>query len=326
MKSLKVNSQPFFSVVVPVYNKAPYVARAINSILNQTFQDFELIIVCDPSIDNSNEEVAKFVDSRIRIFHRDKPGPGGYAARNLGVKQSKAEWITFLDADDIWYPAHLENSFNAVNQNKEIDFGFFNSSIAYGNDNFKKRRFNIEEQILSSIELLKIYAKNDIIHTNSIFVKKRILIKSGLFPDGKAKRGGDSDLWLRIILCSSNCFVSNTVTSVYYFENSGVVKNSNTAGSLHPVTLTVKSKIKDAKYSNSCKDTMVRLSNRKSLRLYILTKRFGSFKYRDLRNIFYSKLNLTEWFKVLILLTPYYVAIKTIKLLFKKFSGVVRFP
>src|SRR5690554_4317093 len=110
---------PFFSVVIPVFNKEPHVARAINSVLEQTFNNFELIVVCDPSSDNSNFEVEKFEDPRIRIFYRDNPGPGGYAARNLGVEVAKAEWIAFLDADDEWYPWHLSEIFQRLRQFSE---------------------------------------------------------------------------------------------------------------------------------------------------------------------------------------------------------------
>jgi glycosyltransferase involved in cell wall biosynthesis len=102
---------PFFSVIVPVYNKEKYVSRAISSILNQSFDDFELIIICDPSSDNSNLEVLKFHDSRIKIFNREIPGPGGYAARNLGIENSNGKWIAFLDADDEWYSNHLSEAF-----------------------------------------------------------------------------------------------------------------------------------------------------------------------------------------------------------------------
>src|SRR5690625_1627721 len=102
---------PFFSVVIPVYNKELYVARAINSILNQSFKDFELIIVCDPSTDSSNSIVRKFSDRRIKVFNRNKPGLGGYAARNLGIKNSSGQWISFLDADDEWYLDHLQKMY-----------------------------------------------------------------------------------------------------------------------------------------------------------------------------------------------------------------------
>ena len=92
------------SVVIPLYNKGPHIARSINSVRSQTFQDFELIIVNDASTDNSLGEVARFKDPRINLYHREKPGPGDYAARNLGIEKAKAEWIAFLDADDEWMP------------------------------------------------------------------------------------------------------------------------------------------------------------------------------------------------------------------------------
>ena len=106
-----MNLRPFFSVVIPVYNKGPHIHRSIISLLNQTFQDFEVILINDASTDNSIEEINKFKDKRIRVFQRNEPGPGGYAARNLGIKEAKGEWIAFLDADDEWMTDHLEKMF-----------------------------------------------------------------------------------------------------------------------------------------------------------------------------------------------------------------------
>jgi len=96
--------KPFFSIVIPVHNKAPYLGRSIGSVINQNFTDFELILIDDASADRSLVEMQKFADPRIRILHRDAPGAGGYAARNLGVMEAKAEWVAFLDADDEWLP------------------------------------------------------------------------------------------------------------------------------------------------------------------------------------------------------------------------------
>ncbi|MDI9370841.1 MAG: glycosyltransferase family A protein, partial [Synergistota bacterium] len=74
------SSTPFFSAVIPVYNKGPHVARAIRSVLAQTWQNYELLLINDASTDESLEEMQKYTDPRIRILHRDTPGPGGYAA------------------------------------------------------------------------------------------------------------------------------------------------------------------------------------------------------------------------------------------------------
>src|SRR6056297_1231579 len=106
----------FFSVVIPLYNKEPHVARCIRSVLTQTHQDFEILIVNDASTDNSVGEVNKFEDTRIRLVHREEPGPGGYAARNLGIKLAQSEYIAFLDADDEWLPDHLLNMKNIIHK------------------------------------------------------------------------------------------------------------------------------------------------------------------------------------------------------------------
>ena len=113
---------PFFTAVIPVYNKGPHVARAIKSVLDQTFQDFELVLVNDASTDNSLAEMKRFADPRIRILHRDSPGTGGYAARNLGIGEAKAEWVAFLDADDEWYPKHLERMKEIIAKFPDVKF------------------------------------------------------------------------------------------------------------------------------------------------------------------------------------------------------------
>ena len=99
---------PFFSIVIPVYNKRPHIGRSVGSALKQTFTDFELVVINDCSTDGSVDEVLRFKDHRIRILDREEPGPGGYAARNLGTKVARAAWVAFLDADDEWRPYHLQ--------------------------------------------------------------------------------------------------------------------------------------------------------------------------------------------------------------------------
>jgi len=96
---------PTISVVIPLYNKGPHIARALNSVLNQTFQDFEVIVVDDGSTDDGADIVKGFNDPRIRLIHQENQGVS--AARNLGIDEARAELIAFLDADDEWLPDHL---------------------------------------------------------------------------------------------------------------------------------------------------------------------------------------------------------------------------
>ena len=87
------------SVIIPTYNRAHLVGRAIRSVLNQTYQDFEIIVVDDCSTDNTEEIVKGFNDHRIRYMRHDR-NRGGSAARNTGIKASQGKYIAFLDSDD----------------------------------------------------------------------------------------------------------------------------------------------------------------------------------------------------------------------------------
>lgn len=101
-----MNTSPLFSVVIPLYNMGTSVGRALQSVLAQTLQDCEIIVINDGSTDNGKSVVAAYTDSRIRLL--DQPNAGVSAARNHGIREAHSEWVAFLDADDIWLPDHLE--------------------------------------------------------------------------------------------------------------------------------------------------------------------------------------------------------------------------
>lgn len=101
------------SVIIPLYNKVHTIVNTLNSVLNQTYQDFEVVIVNDGSTDNSVEVIKQnFNDSRIRIINQKNAGVS--AARNRGVKEAKGDWIAFLDADDEWLPEYLSTLISAL--------------------------------------------------------------------------------------------------------------------------------------------------------------------------------------------------------------------
>lgn len=97
---------PKISVVIPLYNKGFIISETLNSVLAQTFTDFEIVIVNDGSTDNSFEIVSQYSDDRIRLYNQENKGVS--KTRNAGIEYSKSELIAFLDADDYWHPNHLE--------------------------------------------------------------------------------------------------------------------------------------------------------------------------------------------------------------------------
>ncbi|HEX8562855.1 MAG TPA: glycosyltransferase family 2 protein [Flavobacterium sp.] len=97
----------FFSVVIPLYNKQAFVAQTLESVLTQTFQDFEILVVDDCSTDGGKDVVRQFTDTRIKLISHET-NKGLSAARNTGIKSSQADYIAFIDADDRWKPQFLQ--------------------------------------------------------------------------------------------------------------------------------------------------------------------------------------------------------------------------
>lgn len=251
------NIDPFFSVVIPVYNKKPHIRRCIDSVLNQSFKEFEVIIVCDPSTDGSTDEVLKYTDPRIKVLKRDLPGPGGYAARNLGIKNASCEWICFLDADDEWDKNHLSEKLTYIYRFPNLDI--FSGSWKIKNkdnellDDFSK--FNNKDIFLDLTE----YVKNEALNRRAIFTSvltiRKSIIEDNQFPDGKINMGGDVDTWIRCIFSSSGVYFINKTLTYYHTDSvSMVTKNSYIDPLLHIETtnrlleLTEKPKLK--KYLN----------------------------------------------------------------------------
>lgn len=201
-----------FSVVIPLFNKAPHIERAIASALGQTLPPHEIIVVDDGSTDGSLEIVRAMKDARITVLTRSPPGPGGYAARNLGVEKVTGDWVAFLDADDLWYPDHLINLSNAIKACKQpVGCAFSRFMVR---EEGKDREYPIAKGIL------KPNAANDLqtvvkawmatrrcpLWTGAVAFRRDLLIEAGLFPAGRARRGGDKDLWLRCLALSPAAF------------------------------------------------------------------------------------------------------------------------
>lgn len=175
------------SVVIPLYNKEEYIKRTIESVLSQTFQDFEIIVVNDGSTDNSARIVETISDSRIHLVCQNNMGVS--VARNRGVEESSFEYIAFLDADDKWCDNHLEIIVGLINKYPEC--GVFGTSYFFSRNNeifftpnvYGNYTFDGDDGVLTNY--YEIASGADFpIHQSSYAVKKDFFKKIGGFPVG----------------------------------------------------------------------------------------------------------------------------------------------
>lgn len=189
-----------FSVIIPLYNKAPYVRKTVESVLRQTFDDYELVIIDNGSNDGSSEIVASFTDPRIRIVRLEE-NVGVSNARNKGVSLSTAPYITFLDADDWWEPTFLEEMAGLIKRHPGA--GIYGTKY-YIVKNGKKRvaPIGVDEDFLEGeINYCRVYAKTLCMPLTSITVSMPRAVfdeMEGFKPH--LKLGEDFDLWVRIAL------------------------------------------------------------------------------------------------------------------------------
>jgi glycosyltransferase involved in cell wall biosynthesis len=111
---------PLISVVIPTYNHAHFLRFALQSVIEQTYQNWEIIIIDNHSSDNTDEVLKQFDFYNLRIFKINNNGIIG-VSRNVGIKAAKGDWIAFLDSDDIWYKEKLKKSVDAILDNPNIN-------------------------------------------------------------------------------------------------------------------------------------------------------------------------------------------------------------
>jgi glycosyltransferase involved in cell wall biosynthesis len=188
---------PFFSVIIPLYNKEKFVENAVNSILQQTFSDFEIIIVEDCSIDKSLEVVSKIQSEKIKIIYHDK-NKGLSAARNTGIKNSNAKYITFLDADDNWKPNYLAKINSLIQQFPEAKLWATNYEELYPNNLILRPKNNsayLENDVIIP-DFFQISLAQPLYCSCSLCVEKSVFEKVGLY-DEKITFGEDIDFNIR---------------------------------------------------------------------------------------------------------------------------------
>ena len=183
--------KPFFSIILPTYNRAHFLPKAIESVLKQTFEDWELIIVDDGSTDNTKEVVAKYQDSRIRYFFQENQERS--AARNNGIDQAQGEYVCFLDSDDYYLTEKLSNFKIAIEQSTNDPNTLFYDGLIFETDEVRT------EAILpmkNDTETFHEFLLQNPIFSQQVCAPRLFFQKHKYNP--QLRIGEDVELWLRM--------------------------------------------------------------------------------------------------------------------------------
>lgn len=201
-----------FSIVLPVYNKEKSIFSTVTSILNQTFQDYELIIINDGSTDNTEKVLKQIKSEKINYIYSENNGVS--SARNLGIENAQYDWIAFIDGDDLWDKNYLEVIQRYIAEFPE--YSIFSTAIKYnenGNEYYPKYSINLKNKEFLIIEnFFKASLGDPILSSSSTVVKSNLIKSVGGFPIG-IKMGEDLDTWCRISEKSSIVFINKALVT-----------------------------------------------------------------------------------------------------------------
>jgi succinoglycan biosynthesis protein ExoO len=255
-----------FAAVIPLYNKEPYVARAITSILAQTRPVDEIIIVDDASTDGSAAQVMAFQDPRLRLLRRTDPKQRGLpATRNVGIRSATSRWIALLDADDSWHPDYIEEIQKLLTQATDCTGMIFTGFENIWSDGVVTRdsySASCDGQRLTHLSLDRfvstwLHLGDCPVIPSGVVLRRDMLSEAGLFQE-RCRRGEDKEMWLRL-LSIADAIASPRVCSSYYRAVPGQMQDSVTTNARHCVCATLEDMI--ARASGTRRHLLERLFN-----------------------------------------------------------------
>lgn len=223
--------EPFFSVIVPVYNGEKFVCDAVESVLSQDYRDFEIIVVDDGSTDNSNDKLKKF-GSKIKLIKKQHGGtPSG--ARNYGMCFAKGEMVAYLDHDDLWKKEKLDIIAKAVNRFEKCDFFFsdfcrsevdINKFYALSNSQIFSFIYNEirgqfyefqKEFFIEKEKMFELLLKTYPVYPSTMVVRSRLFKEIGQWNENLLIKGNeDFEMNLRSSLKSDFCYIDRCLVTV----------------------------------------------------------------------------------------------------------------
>src|ERR1017187_643372 len=211
-----MRDNPFFSVIIPTYNRANLIEKTVQSVLNQSYPNFEVIVVDDGSTDNTVEIITNINNPKLH-YYKIKNSERG-AARNYGIDKAIGRYVTFLDSDDLYYPWHLSHAYESIN---EYNFpAFFH--LGYQLKNEKGKIKTIINNLKN--DNIKMFIKGNPLSCIGVFIDRNITNEYRFSEDRDLSGSEDWELWIRI--CSKyGIKVDNRVSTVMIEHDARSVRN-----------------------------------------------------------------------------------------------------
>lgn len=216
-------NKPLVSVILPVYNGKKFLSEAIESVIAQTYSDWEIIAVNDGSTDASLEILRKYeqqLPSKINVINQENYGIS--IARNRAIASAKGEYIAFLDCDDLWLPNKLKKQVDFLDSNSEIGLLYSDCYVLDSNSNMKEDIYSLRTKPRKG-NIFHILLYNNFIPTSTVIVRRGVLKEIGLF-NPRYKISQDYDLWLRIAETYPVDFLNEPLAK-YRFRHEGISRN-----------------------------------------------------------------------------------------------------
>lgn len=225
--------KPYFSIVLPCWNSINFIEKCVDSIKNQTFKNYEVIIIDNSSSDGTIKKLREIKDDRFKIYSINNEGILA-KSRNLGIEQSNAEWVAFLDSDDWWTEDKLEVCFENIND--KIDFIYHDLEIKSNQSHLFSRKKNKSRQLQKPV-LNDLLIGGNAVSNSSVIVRKKLLYEIGLIDENKhLPASEDYSTWLKIAELTDKFLYLPYKLGYYFVHSQSMSKKDMSLPMRHAVT------------------------------------------------------------------------------------------
>lgn len=219
--STPFGSEARVSVIIPVYGTAPFIAEALDSVLSQTYKDYEIIVINDGSPDSKVlEEVLEPYRDRITYIVQENRGPAG--ARNTGVKASRAQYVALLASDDRWGPEYLASQLSVLEAEPIVDL-VYPDAVRFTAERSGTTRYSDTYPVGGEISFLRVLTRECQIY-GGVTARRETLLQASLY-DEDLRSGEDLDLWLRILKAGGRIAYNDHVLADYRIREGSLTSN-----------------------------------------------------------------------------------------------------